>query len=275
MTLNTIYECVKNLLNFTKIWFKILSQTDTGREFIQGISEQVQMIYNNAFKNESITPLKMDDAAKQGIKLLNMFKVNPNRAEKILNAMLSFSDDKIKGLRLKANEKAFVNGFRKWARKFVKHQNEIASKSMDGWLAKLLEGANKFEKDFMDNKTKQVFIESGFRIIKMVYLNTRIRVDTLQPGWDIKKKISVVSAIKGLRMLKDSQTINVAFTYNNNTQYGDNDTYNQWINNVNILSTNGNFRGINWDALEKNAILIDAKFKEHKYKQPTYLSDYE
>ena len=90
-----------------------------------------------------------------------------------------------------------------------------------------------------------------------------------------QKKISVVEAIKGLRMLKDSQTINVAFTYNNNTQYGDNDTYNQWINNVNILSTNGNFKGINWDALEKNAILIDAKFKEHQYKQPTYLNDYE
>ena len=188
MTLNSIYECVKDLLSFTKIWFKILSQTDTGREFIQGISEQVQMIYNKAFSNDSTAPLKVDEAAQKGMELLMKYKVNTKRGEQILNAMLSFKDDKLKGLRLKDNEKKFLEGFRKWARKYVKRQNDIATKSMDGWLAKMMEGANKFDKDFLDNKTKQVFIESGFRIIKMVYLNTRIRVDTLQPGWDTKKK---------------------------------------------------------------------------------------
>ena len=272
-----IYEAVKEVLNFVKIWFMMLAQTDTGREFIQGISEQVQMIYNKSFANENtrITRQDMTLTVKKAMDLMNKYNINFDRLTKIVNNFTSFSKDKIQGMRLKDREKEFLQKYLKQLKKFGNEQNELYGKALDGWLARMLNSGDKFEKDFMDKKTMEVFIKSGYRIIKMVFLNTRIRVDTLQPGWNTKKKVSVVEAIKGLRMLKDSNTINVAFTYNNHTQYGDNDTYNQWINNVNILSTSGDFKAVNWDALEKNAILIDAKFKEHKYKEPKYLSDYE
>ena len=59
--LNTALNAARTVLNYLKIWFKVLSQSDVGSEFIAGVTTQVNLIHNLTFKQDIDATKVIDD----------------------------------------------------------------------------------------------------------------------------------------------------------------------------------------------------------------------
>ena len=283
-----ITRAIKILLSFVKVWFKILATTDTGAEFIAGIESQVSLIHNLDFKEYKLV-LKnnrkdidigdIHDFARLS-RISKRYNITPDR----LVAILSNMDSKVvlmdgiplslkKKMRLKENEKRALKAIdRAFGYKVVRTKG--SDSIQESFLQRILNQPD----DFLENdRTQDAFNKAGLLIIKNVFMNTKIRYNHYQAERDIPddRRFSVVKAIKRLSKLKNSQNINVSFEYNNHTQYGDIDTYNQWIDNITIVSTTSDWEQIDFNSLLKNATLIDSKFSEHQYKEPAYPESYQ
>ena len=283
-----ITRAIKAILSFIKVWFKILATTDTGAEFIAGIESQVSLIHNLDFKEYKVV-LKSNrkdidigdihDFARLS-RISKRYNITPDR----LVAILSNMDSKVvlvdgiplslkKKMRLKANEKKALKAIdRAFGYKVVRTKG--SDSLQESFLQRILNQPDDF---LQDSRTQDAFNKAGLLIIKNVFMNTKIRYNHYQAERDIPedRRFSVVKAIKRLSKLKNSQNINVSFEYNNHTQYGDIDTYNQWIDNITIVSTTSDWEQIDFNTLLKNATLIDSKFNEHQYKSPSYPESYE
>lgn len=284
-----ITRAIKIILSFVKVWFKILESTDTGAEFIAGIESQVSLIHNLDFKEYKIVlkskrkEIQLDDL-KTMTKLWrigNRYHIEPNRLGAILSKLDSnivlVGDIPINGkvnIRLKENEKKALKAMDRAFGYKVVRTKEPTNSIQESFLQRILNQPDDF---LQDTRTREAFNKAGLLIIKNVFMNTKIRYNNYQAERDIDddRRPSIVKAIKRLSKIKNSTNINVSFEYNNFTQYGDLDTYNQWIDNITIVSTTSDWEQIDFNSLLKNATLIDSKFNEHNYKAPNYPESYE
>ena len=284
-----ITRAIKIILSFVKVWFKILESTDTGAEFIAGIESQVSLIHNLDFKEYKIV-LKskrkdidigdIKDFAKLS-RISKRYNITPDRLGAILSNMDSMvvTVDGIplnlkKNMRLKDNEKRALKAIDRAFGYKVVRTKEPNNSIQETFLQRILNQPDDF---LQDTRTREAFNKAGLLIIKNVFMNTKIRYNNYQAERDIDddRRPSIVKAIKRLSKIKNSTNINVSFEYNNFTQYGDLDTYNQWIDNITIVSTTSDWEQIDFNSLLKNATLIDSKFNEHNYKAPNYPESYE
>ena len=284
-----ITRAIKIILSFVKVWFKILESTDTGAEFIAGIESQVSLIHNLDFKEYKIV-LKskrkdidigdIKDFAKLS-RISKRYNITPDRLGAILSNMDSMvvTVDGIplnlkKNMRLKDNEKRALKAIDRAFGYKVVRTKEPNNSIQETFLQRILNQPDDF---LQDARTREAFNKAGLLIIKNVFMNTKIRYNNYQAERDIDddRRPSIVKAIKRLSKIKNSTNINVSFEYNNFTQYGDLDTYNQWIDNITIVSTTSDWEQIDFNSLLKNATLIDSKFNEHNYKAPNYPESYE
>ena len=91
----------------------------------------------------------------------------------------------------------------------------------------------------------QSIVGGHFIIIRKASKSKKIFFE--QYGKNTAKSGAILAFIKSHSKIKIGKDIMFKFKYNNHTQYGDNDTYNQWIDNRNILiiSNNKAFADIN------------------------------
>ena len=59
--LNQALNAARTVLNYIKIWFEVLSETDTGKDFVSGVSVQVNLLHNLTFKQDIDTTKVIDN----------------------------------------------------------------------------------------------------------------------------------------------------------------------------------------------------------------------
>lgn len=301
----TVINATRTILNYLKIWFKVLSQSDAGSEFISGINTQVNLIHNLTFKQNivatNINTAKWDVSnTKLMVFLAKLSKEQKKKIKYVKDHIKLFSKTE-KWIKAHKNKQtAWVNKHFnvddwKMVKKFkelskfatnisqnllrVKKRDEnknVLDESLAGnFLQQILNYDNdSFNKMKRSQKSAQAYIAAAYQTITLVFNNTKIKVDLDSVEKNYGKNSARTGALLTLIKLhqnnKAVKDIKFTFSYNNHSQYGDNDTYNQWIDNLNILTVNGNalnaFEKINWKVLLKNATLIDAAFASHNYK---------
>ena len=81
--LNSALNACRTILSYLKIWFKVLSQSDTGSEFVAGVATQVNLIHNLTFKQD-IDITKTIDNVTFNDKLQQWKSTLDNKQKKIL-----------------------------------------------------------------------------------------------------------------------------------------------------------------------------------------------
>ena len=298
--LNSALNACRTILSYLKIWFKVLSQSDTGSEFIAGVSTQVNLIHNLTFQQD-IDITKTVDNITSNDKLQEWKSTLDNKQKKILKYvekhinLFSHTEKWIKNHKNKLtayvrkmfgiDEWKIVNKYKRLT-KFATNvsqsskrilnrieQDDLLSNSIAGkFLQRIMNQNNtEFQQFKKSDKNKDAYLQASYQTIAIVFSQCEIKVDgselSANYGKDTAQSGAILAFIKSHQKIKIGKDITFRFKYNNNTQYGDNDTYNQWIDNRNILIVNNNrdFADINWATLLKNAVLIDAEFSKHKF----------
>ena len=299
--LNQALNAARTVLNYIKIWFKVLSETDTGKDFVSGVSVQVNLLHNLTFKQD-IDTTKVIDNESNNVKYQLWFdklsKKHKNVVRYVKKHLDVFSKTRkwIENKTHKFNIKNYIKRMfdesdwevvKKYKRltKFAKNysqsekrienrsqEKDLLSSSVTGnFLKRVMDMNNsKFNQFKKVDKNTQAYLLCAYQTIAIVFSQCEIRVDTkdveAQYGKNTAKSGAILAFIKSHSKIKIGKDIMFKFKYNNHTQYGDNDTYNQWIDNRNILiiSNNKAFADINWATLLQNAALINSKFQQYK-----------
>ena len=299
--LNTALNAARTVLNYLKIWFKVLSQSDVGSEFIAGVTTQVNLIHNLTFKQDIDTTKVIDDTTnnvKYQVWFERLSKKHKNTVRYVQKHLDIFSKTRkwIENKKHKFNIKNYIKRMfdesdwevvDKYKRltHFAKNysqsekrienrkmQDDLLSNSITGNFLKRIMNMNNTQFNHFKkvDKNKQAYLQSAYQTIAIVFTQCEIRVDTVdiesKYGKDTAKTGAILAFMKAHQKIKIGKEITFRFKYNNHTQYGDNDTYNQWIDNRNILIINNNkaFSDINWATLLQNAALINSKFQQYK-----------
>ena len=284
---NKEVETLKTCLDLVRIWFGILSQSDTGTEFIDGISSQVNLIHNLTLSSEN---------GKDEINVANYYDTflkNKRYWSKEYKRIALYLSRHIDLMNMKYREimrlKWFaLNVTKPKEKQFVKSLLEAYQKPMEHWdideddwndikyagvanehfLHQLL---NMNNETFNELKQKPHFArsytEAAYTTLRTIFANTRITVNNRNKQDAIKEFKNFDMLLAMNKKVHLNQQVTFYFQYNNHTQYGDNETYNNWIDVRNILNykITKEFDNINFDKLEKNMKLIEATFASHRH----------
>ena len=128
------------------------------------------------------------------------------------------------------------------------------------------------DETFSELKKKPFFarsyVEAGLTTLRVVFANTRITVNNRNHQDAIKEFKNFDMLLAMNKKVHLNQQVTFYFQYNNHTQYGDNETYNNWIDTRNILthSITSEFDKIDFKKLEHGIKLIEATFASHRNK---------
>ena len=303
---NEEIETLRICLDLIRIWFGILSQSDTGTEFIDGISTQVNLIHN--------LTLASDNTQKEVnvVGYYNAFLKNKKYWSKEYKAIAKYLGNKIDWLSLPYKElmkKSWIAKNvrtikeKRFLKELIKTYNEpidyVNSKhkgidytkyifiSQDGYENignTLLTNAlihenylwnllNLNNETFNELKKKPHFarsyLEAGYTTLKIVFANTKITVNNRNHQDAIKEFKNFDMLLAMNKKVHLNQQVTFYFQYNNHTQYGDNETYNNWIECKNILNykITSEFDKIDFKKLEHDMKLIEATFANHRNKK--------
>ena len=297
--LNSALNACRTILSYLKIWFKVLSQSDTGSEFVAGVATQVNLIHNLTFQqdiditktvdnvtfNDKLQEWKstLDNKQKKVLKYvekhINLFSHTENWIKKHQNKLTAyvrkmFGIDEWKIVNKYKRLTKFSTNFSQSSKRVLNRikQDDLLSNSVAGkFLQRIMNQSNTEFKQFkQSDKNKDAYLQASYQTIAIVFSQCEIKVDSsdliANYGKDTPQQGAILAFIKSHSKIKIGKDIMFKFKYNNHTQYGDNDTYNQWIDNRNILiiSNNKAFADINWATLLQNAALINSKFQQYK-----------
>lgn len=281
-------EALKTCLDMVRIWFGILSQSDTGSAFIDGIGAQVNLIHNLTLATED---------SKNEIKIGNYYhtfiknKKYWSKEYKRIAAYLSKRTDLL-SLEYKQLMKVkwfMLNVKTPKEKQFLKSLIEAYNKPLVGWdadnddwndikwaqlahsnfLQQLL-SMNDETFSELNNKPhfQRSYTEAAYVTLRTVFANTRITVNNRNHKDAIKEFKNFDMLLAMNKKVHLNQQVTFYFQYNNHTQYGDNETYNNWIDCRNILTYNitSEFDKIDFNKLEHNVKLIEATFASHRSK---------
>ena len=281
-----LIDAIKLCLDMVRIWFGILSQSDIGTTFIDGIGAQVNLIHNLTLASEdSKNEIKINNYYNTFIKNKKYWSKEYKRIAKYLSNkvdLLSLSYREImkfkwfsmnvKTPKEKQFLKSLIEAYNKPTSGYDIDNDDwndikYANLANSNFLKQLL---NINDETYAELKKKPYFarsyVEAGLTTLRTVFANTRITVNN-------RNHLDAIKELKNFDMLLAmnkkvhlNQQVTFYFQYNNHTQYGDNETYNNWIDVRNTLNYNitSEFDKIDFKKLEHSVKLIEATFANHR-----------
>lgn len=300
-----IINAMRSILAYLKIWFKVISNgSDLGYEYVSGINAQINAIhqltykYNTPLTNVASALYDLKNNTKLAVWLTKLSKEQKAKIKYFQNHLDIFKHTRkwIKDHQTKAT--AWINkNFSEKDWKLIAHFKKLAdwketalskyketklynklfgnASQLDDSLAGnylnyIMNLDNKeFNKIKKSNKAGQAFIASAYHTIALVFDTTKITIDIpqlQQKLGSINKIVGLTQAVATHKKFASRAELIFRFTFNNNTQYGNNDAYNDWMDNQHVLNVSNDpnaFARINWNTLLKNCVLIHSSFKDH------------
>ena len=272
---NKEVETLKTCLDLVRIWFGILSQSDTGTEFIDGISSQVNLIHNLTLSSENsnvdINPeAYFETFIKERKYWSHEFRKIAKYVSTHFDVFMTTYNEIMKQRWFKMNVKTPKE--KQFLKRLLNMYHEAVESTIKGdnnnYLSALL---NMNNTTFNELKQKPHFArsytEAAYTTWRTVFANTRITVNNRNKQDAIKEFKNFDMLLAMNKKVHLNQQVTFYFQYNNHTQYGDNETYNNWIDVKNFLNCKitKEFDKINFDKLEKNMKLIEATFASHRH----------
>lgn len=300
-----IINAMRSILAYLKIWFKVIANgSDLGYEYISGINAQINAIHQLTYKYN--TPLTNVASAIYDLKNNSKLAVFMAKLSKEQKAKIKYFQQHIdifkhtrkwikdhqtkatawlnknftdKDWKLITNFKALANWKETALNKYKESKlyNRLfgnASTLDDSLAGNYLNyimnlDDKEFNKIKKSNKAGQAFIASAYHTIALVFDTTKITIDIPQLQsklGSINKIVGLTQAVATHKKFASRTQLLFRFTFNNCTQYGDNDAYNDWMDNQHTLNVSADpnaFARIKWDTLLKNCVLIHSSFKDH------------